>query len=93
MTGPDVTLPQGRREWPERLTVGMLGSDEVRAYRAEGTCHDTMERPPYQFTCSECGAQLDVMDDSCESTLYVHGHATAPSYCPNCGARIEGVGR
>lgn len=68
----------------------MIARQEAEAKwdtRFQRICHDEDERPD-RFTCDVCGAQLDITDESGESTLYVNGFAHYPNYCPYCGAQI-----
>lgn len=85
MTSPDVCLPQGRRDWPDALTVGMLGIDEVRVYERPRTCRRVYVTRGYdncphvgeaRCVCSECGWTLRLPPCG-----YRH--------CPGCGALIE----
>ena len=49
--------------------------------RAERTCQRVLYKPTGVLVCSECGAGIPKqLDKYC----YLH-------YCPNCGARVEGV--
>lgn len=52
---------------------------------SRGICRDVGFK---SFKCSRCGAELDLTDESGESTLSVGGIAAYPSYCPVCGGRV-----
>lgn len=56
-------------------------------YVPERTCKDkgNIER----FICSECGCRLDLQGQEWEPTMWRDGEAMVPSFCPNCGARVE----
>ena len=49
--------------------------------RAERTCRMAVDEASCMKTCSECGASYGIFVQT------PHG-CKAPSYCPNCGARI-----
>lgn len=53
----------------------------------ERTCRDVTDYPD-GFECSECGCLLDVYGLESEPTMWVKGMPIAPSFCPNCGARV-----
>ena len=56
----------------------------------ERTCHNTAGKPfaGYRmFSCSECGAYLEVDGDT-DANLFAGGERPMPRYCPNCGAKV-----
>lgn len=59
----------------------------------ERTCRNTAGKPfaGYRmFSCSECGAYLEVDGDT-DANLLAGSERPMPRYCPNCGARVTGV--
>lgn len=85
-----TNLPLGGNwagEWPAYVLVHHEGSvDDVR-YVPERTCRN-VSPDPTGFRCSECGAE-DYTSDS--MTMWRDGGPVDISFCPNCGARIEGA--
>ena len=56
----------------------------------ERTCRNTAGKPfaGYRmFSCSECGAYLEVDGDT-DANLFAGGERPMPRYCPNCGAKV-----
>ena len=56
----------------------------------ERTCRNTVGKPfaGYRmFSCSECGAYLEVDGDT-DANLFAGGERPMPRYCPNCGAKV-----
>lgn len=56
----------------------------------ERTCRNTVGKPfaGYRmFSCSECGAYLEVDGDT-DANLFAGGERPVPRYCPNCGAKV-----
>lgn len=75
-----------------KAMIGNAFYDKVRL------CHDVSDDPS-KFKCSECGCEIDTeieyTDNEnernevwAEPTMWVDGHASFPSYCCNCGAKI-----
>ena len=70
---------------PEQAIEATLGSvtchdASVGRYREYGT----------RFTCSECGATVDLLDDQNEPTILSDGVGMHPRYCPACGRKVIG---
>lgn len=58
--------------------------------KRERTCRNTAGKPfaGYRmFSCSECGAYLEVDGDT-DANLFAGGERPMPRYCPNCGAKV-----
>ncbi len=56
----------------------------------ERTCCNIAGKPfaGYRmFSCSECGAYLEVDGDT-DANLLAGGERPMPRYCPNCGAKV-----
>ena len=67
------------------LIWAILGGEAI-AYFPERTCHNTSRRlDESRFHCSECEFGCWVRD-------VADGRDKLPSYCPNCGAKVEGRG-
>ena len=54
----------------------------------ERTCHD-VSFDSREFVCSWCGCHIDVLGIESEPTMWLGGSPIEPSFCPNCGARVE----
>lgn len=81
----DVEAYQDFCEWEKDF----LTREMWRKLNAElrGECNDTGESR--WFHCSECGCKLDMADTYGEPTMWLHGEATVPRFCPNCGRVIR----
>ena len=80
----------------DALGVGYMDWEHICARLAdliepeERTCHNTAGKPfaGYRmFSCSECGAYLEVDGDT-DANLFAGGERPMPRYCPNCGAKV-----
>lgn len=79
----------GLREFPGEIELwsgNEIGLGERVRYVPERTCLDAGDGDV--LFCSRCGCSMDLFDASGQSTLWVGSKAVAPSYCPNCGARL-----
>lgn len=54
----------------------------------ERTCHD-VSFDSREFVCSWCGCHTDVLGIESEPTMWLGGSPIEPSFCPNCGAKVE----
>lgn len=54
----------------------------------ERTCHD-VSFDSREFVCSWCGCHIDVLGIESEPTMWLGGSPIEPSFCPNCGAKVE----
>lgn len=100
---PFDVLPQGRYCHAHYTLFGMgLYASSEGALRLgvrrladliepeERTCRNTAGKPfaGYRmFSCSECGAYLEVDGDT-DANLFAGGERPMPRYCPNCGAKV-----
>ena len=83
--------------WPALMeALGCPGRAVAVQYLAdliepeERTCRNTVGKPfaGYRmFSCSECGAYLEVDGDT-DANLFAGGERPMPRYCPNCGAKV-----
>ena len=75
--------------WNTRVKPPCKGNYCPLCGAVERTCHNATHYAG-KFKCSECGAMFDTEDEEWEPTLWVDGVASYPSFCPNCGAKVDG---
>jgi len=78
----------GIEMWSKDLTP----EQAVAATLGRGTCHDASighyREYGTRFTCSECGATVELLDDQNEPIIRSNGVGMHPRFCPACGRAV-----
>lgn len=88
--------------WDVLFALGAKQCDAIGFVRADDALRlaDLIDRPTCRnvswrqdvFECSECRCRVELITEACNEYGEPFSVPLMPSYCPNCGAEIEGEG-